>query len=544
MVWSVTTLALALAPLARPLAAEPTEAFRKGQADGKSFGERMARKKGAAEGRARGLEEGFRKGYEDARVSAPPSPAPGPAPSPDPGPAPSPDPGPAPSPDPGPAPSPDPGPAPSPDPGPAPSPDPSPAPPDAPPAEPPASPADPAPPAPAPDPQPPGDAPPAPPPENPAEPPPPAGDTPPPAADTPPAGGDVPGEPPAGDAPPPAGDGGTPQVQSGPAGSGTRQAAAPDARPVDRVATSGPLARVLASSVRRAGAPVVAPEAEETPEEEALRRYPDLIPPARARAALAPSETSAPAGRAATGEAIVPGFTPEEIAYGQDYTKGFGVGYLEAYAKTYGPARDEAYQQAFQEGHARGMAEYRRLSSHSDGSPFSAEASIDLARKAILLGRFEEAINRLDILIASEGSTAVLDQALYHKAAAYYHWGRMERALEAARVLVTQMPRSGFADDGYFLMGAAWETMRSGGFLGMFGRRRDVEAIEAYTAVVTQYPGSTVVPQALLRLGGCHERQRQKASAIQAYRRVVTDYAASPEAVRARARLAALGAGE
>src|SRR5204862_3432324 len=77
-------------------------------------------------------------------------------------------------------------------------------------------------------------------------------------------------------------------------------------------------------------------------EEQALREFPDL----------------APAAPSATTTSPIPGLTPDEVAYGQDYTKGFAVGYVESYAKAYTAARDAAYGPAWQDGYLRGQAEY------------------------------------------------------------------------------------------------------------------------------------------------------------------------------------------
>ncbi|MBI4860031.1 MAG: tetratricopeptide repeat protein, partial [Candidatus Riflebacteria bacterium] len=246
-------------------------------------------------------------------------------------------------------------------------------------------------------------------------------------------------------------------------------------------------------------------------EDEALRLYPDLTPIGRGRASATAAEL--PSEPETTPEtAPAPGLTPEEIAYGQDYTKGFALGYVEAYAKAFGTARDEAYQAAYQEGYAKGHAEYKRLHAHGDGQPYAPQEEIDLAKKALLLGRYEEAINRLDIAIATEGANPVLDEALYQKAAVYYHWDKMDRALETARKLVVQLPESGFCDDAYFLVGAASECLKTGGFLGLLTTRHYKEALEAYQTLLNQYPGSKLVAETLYRMGSCHEATRDKKS--------------------------------
>ena len=271
---------------------------------------------------------------------------------------------------------------------------------------------------------------------------------------------------------------------------------------------------------------------EPNPEEEALQAYPDLQPPIVTRASDARASASA---TGATTAATIPGLTPEETQYSQDYTKGFALGYVEAYAKAYTAARDTSYGPAWQDGWKRGQAEYHRL---SGGSPADG---IDLARKAMLTGHFQEAVNRLDIVIASPASTAVLDVALYWKAAAYYYWGKYQPAIDAARQVV-EIANSQHADDAYFLLGASYESWKEGGFFGMFAHRHDAEAATNYEIAATKFAGSRGVPRALLHLGGCRERLRQRTEAIAAYQRLSTEFASAPEAVKAKARLQALHA--
>ena len=277
---------------------------------------------------------------------------------------------------------------------------------------------------------------------------------------------------------------------------------------------------------------IAAPSFDAGAGEEALQLYPDLMPPTRA---------SAIATATSSGPVAIPGLTPEEAAYGQDYTKGFALGYVESYAKAYTAARDVAYGPAWQNGWLRGQAEYHRLANGADGHPLPTQDGIDLARKAMLTGHYQEAIDRLDIVIAGAGSTPLLDVALYWKAAAYYYWGKPQSAIDTARKVV-EVTSSPHADDAYFLMGAAYEAWKEGGFLGLFAHRHDADAAVNYQIAAEKFPGSAVVPRALLHLGGCRERLHQRLDAVAAYKRLATEFASSPEAIRATARLKALGA--
>lgn len=528
--FSTLLLAASLAPAL--LVADSLEG---GRQDGKAFGEKMGHDRGTEEGTKKGLEEGFKAGYEEARDGGgggeppPPPTPPEPPPSPDPDPAPSPDPDPAPSP----APDPEPDPSPAPEGGPAPSEEPPPA-------------------------QLSGDA---------AEltwpeerdeamPGPPARET-----TAIPAEGHVS----VGDAlaPPPV------PAEEAPAAEEAADSAAP-AEEKPATEESAPVAGEDSSAGSSGSGLVTLPHLGSSPALErialsgslkesageiAMREFPDLTMGqrnARASAFFDPrapeSEEEAPAvmeeeeenkdkgtgmGEAKPEESLIPGLDEE-------YAKGFAVGYIEGYGAAYEASYQEAYKASFPKGVAKGKAEYKRLHKSPDGDDYSSPEQLELAKKAILGGRFEEAVNRINVMLETLGGADIIAEAAYYKATAYYHWGRHQDAANTARHLVSQYPQSGFADDALFVAGAAFENMQKGGFLGLFAQRHYADALNQYQELVSRYPNSTVKAEATFRIGLNHERLGQRADAIAAYQKVVAEFPDSASAAQAKRRLARL----
>lgn len=253
----------------------------------------------------------------------------------------------------------------------------------------------------------------------------------------------------------------------------------------------------------------------------ALARYPDLMPRA--------SET-------ATTAAAVPA-ADESTQYGIDYSKGFAVGLATGFAETYPLARIQASQEAYPVGYARGRAEYRRLYRREDGTVIGPADQVQLARQAILLGHYQEAIERLDIAIAAEGAAPVLAEALYYKAKAYFDWAKPREALKVLGKLLTGFADSGYGDDGYFLAGASYEKSPASGLGGLFGQRCWAQARDSYWTLTVKYPQTTLMPDALLRLGYTCEKTSKKDAAIKAYRTLIERFPDNPLAEQARARL-------
>jgi tetratricopeptide (TPR) repeat protein len=251
----------------------------------------------------------------------------------------------------------------------------------------------------------------------------------------------------------------------------------------------------------------------------ALTRYPDLMPRA--------SETATTAA----------GAPDQSTQYGLDYSKGFAVGLATGFAETYPLARVQAYQEAYPAGYARGRAEYRRLYRREDGTVIGPQAQVQLARQAILLGHYQEAIERLDIAIAAEGAAPVLAEALYYKARAYFDWSKPREALKVLGKLLTGFADSGYGDDGYFLAGASYEKTPASGLGGLFGQRCWAQARDSYWTLTVKYPQTSLMPDALLRLGYTCEQTSRKAAAIKAYKTLIERFPDNPLAEQARVRL-------
>jgi len=150
-------------------------------------------------------------------------------------------------------------------------------------------------------------------------------------------------------------------------------------------------------------------------------------------------------------------------------------------------------------------------------------------------------VNRINVMLETLGGNDIVPEAVYYKAVAYYTWGKHTEAIQTAKRMVGQYPRSGFADDALFVVAAALEAQKSGGFLGLFSRGHHKEAIQAYQLLITSYPTSSTLPEAWFRLGLNLERARQRATAIEAYQTVVQQYPGTAAALKAAQRLSRLG---
>ncbi|MBI3890207.1 MAG: tetratricopeptide repeat protein [Candidatus Wallbacteria bacterium] len=263
------------------------------------------------------------------------------------------------------------------------------------------------------------------------------------------------------------------------------------------------------------------PETSERLGQAALNRYPDLMPRA--------------SSLATTGAG-----TADNNQDGIEYTKGFAAGLAVGFAQVYAPARLQAYQDAYPAAYAKGRAEYRRLYRRPDGSILDPKAQFELGRQALLLNRYDEAIERFDITIAAEGAGDVIPGALYFKSKAYYDWGKPKEALQTVVKLLTGYAASDYADDGYFLAGAAYERTPAEGFGGYFGQKRFPQARDAYRTLTIKYPQSPILGDAFFRLGYTSEKVGDKPAAIAAYRTVVEKFPDNAHAADAKARLARL----
>ncbi len=254
--------------------------------------------------------------------------------------------------------------------------------------------------------------------------------------------------------------------------------------------------------------------------QEALAEYPDLQPKGSDLSGVAHMMS----GDAST-------------QYGSDYSKGFAVGLAIGFGQTYRQAQTDAYKAAFAEAYEKGRAEYRRLHRREDGSVIEPQGQYELGRQAMLLNRYDEAIRRFDIAIAAEGAGDVIPKAIYYKGKAYYQMGKPKTCLEFMLKLLSTYPTSEMADDGYFLVGVAYEKTPSGGLGGFFGGRKYKEARTSYRTLIVRYPDSPILGDAYFRQGYTSQKLKDKAGAIEAYSKLLEKFPDHKFADEARRRL-------
>lgn len=282
-----------------------------------------------------------------------------------------------------------------------------------------------------------------------------------------------------------------------------------------------------------------APEASvETAEEEALREYPDLMDPRAPELPGTTGSVESSEGRTNPLDGLV---TDEDMQKGAEYSKGFAVGYAEAYKDHYNAERDRGYPIGYKEGYDRAQTEYKKMRFGEDGNKLSAEQQFQLGKQHLLLGKFEKAIERFNLVIEAEVNSDWVDDALYGKASALYQLHRYLESIQTARLIIKGYHDSDLTDDAWFIVGSCNEYRKTGGFLGMGGKTHMAEAAEAYYTVIAQHPSSPILPDAWFRLGCCHESLKDKVSAIDCYKKVINLYPTSAASFRAKRRLRALG---
>jgi len=123
-------------------------------------------------------------------------------------------------------------------------------------------------------------------------------------------------------------------------------------------------------------------------------------------------------------------------------------------------------------------------------------------------------------------ATAAEEQAAYLKAFDYLKAGKYDNAIVAFRGMLDKWPQGNFADNGWYWLGES-----------QYVKRQYKPALESYTALVTRFPASPKVPDALFKSGLTQVELQQADQAKVSWRRVIKDYPNSNAAGLARQRL-------
>ncbi|MES2885601.1 MAG: tol-pal system protein YbgF [Pseudomonadota bacterium] len=127
---------------------------------------------------------------------------------------------------------------------------------------------------------------------------------------------------------------------------------------------------------------------------------------------------------------------------------------------------------------------------------------------------------------ADAGSTAAEEQTAYLKAFDSLKAGKYDAAITNFKGMLEKWPQGNFADNAWYWLGES-----------QYVKRQYKPALDSYTALVTRFPASPKVPDALFKSGLTQVELQQTDQAKASWRRVMKDYPNSNAAGLARQRL-------
>lgn len=114
------------------------------------------------------------------------------------------------------------------------------------------------------------------------------------------------------------------------------------------------------------------------------------------------------------------------------------------------------------------------------------------------------------------------DYAFYQKAMSYGYVDRGASKIENLEDFVNQFPRSSFRDDALFELGNTYVA-----------QGQESKGLEAYDRMISEYRGSSLVPQALMRQGLVNYNASRYEAALAKFKTVVRDFPKTQEAIQA-----------
>ena len=114
------------------------------------------------------------------------------------------------------------------------------------------------------------------------------------------------------------------------------------------------------------------------------------------------------------------------------------------------------------------------------------------------------------------------DYASYQKAMSYGYVDRGSSKIENLELFVNQYPSSSFRDDALFELGNTYVA-----------QGEENKGLQAYDRLITDFIGSSLVPQALMRQGLVNYNANRNEAALTKFKAVVRDYPKTQEAIQA-----------
>lgn len=145
------------------------------------------------------------------------------------------------------------------------------------------------------------------------------------------------------------------------------------------------------------------------------------------------------------------------------------------------------------------------------------DAKLRMADCHMMMKQYREASNLYDQVGYARASDA--DYALYSKAVVTGVLGDNTQKVSTLQKLLTDYPKSPFADDARFELGKTYLALR-----------KNTEALAAFQKVVSDYPRSSLVRDALLNTGLIYYNTDRDKQALETLKKVVDDYPSTPAA--------------
>lgn len=124
------------------------------------------------------------------------------------------------------------------------------------------------------------------------------------------------------------------------------------------------------------------------------------------------------------------------------------------------------------------------------------------------------------------GGTAADEQTAYLKAFDFLKAGKYDNAITSFKAMLAQWPQGNFADNGWYWLGES-----------QYVKRQYKPALDSYTTLVSQFPASPKVPDALFKSGLTQVELKQPELAKANWRRVMREYPNANAAGLAKQRL-------
>lgn len=159
-------------------------------------------------------------------------------------------------------------------------------------------------------------------------------------------------------------------------------------------------------------------------------------------------------------------------------------------------------------------------SSGTDDNVKLNDAYLRLGDSYFVTSKYWPALETYNKALALPGSEK--DYAAFQKALSYGFVGRNKAKVEGLQSFVTTYPRSTLKDDALFELANT-----------QIAEGNESRGLQTYDQLITEYRGSSLVPQAIMRQGLVHYNASRNEQALVKFKTVVRDFSKTQEAIQA-----------